>query len=98
MSLNQNSAIFFSDKKADTLLEDIRNTDNPEIRNAAYRNFSDIIVKNLPAIFLFSQDYLYVLPYDIAGISPVKIAFPSDRFNEINTWYRSLTRKWIWTR
>ncbi len=88
---------FFSDKKADTLLEDIRKTDNTEIRNLAYRNFSDIIVKNLPAIFLFSQDYLYVLPNDIAGVSPVKIAFPSDRFNEINTWHRSVTRKFIWT-
>lgn len=88
---------FFSDKKADKLLEDIRKTDNADIRNAAYRNFSDIIVKNLPAVFLFSQDYLYVLPNDIAGVSPVKIAFPSDRFNEINVWHRSVTRKFIWT-
>lgn len=88
---------FFSDKKADKLLEDIRKTDDANIRNAAYRNFSDIIVKNLPAIFLFSQDYLYVLPTDIIGVSPVKIAFPSDRFNEINTWYRATTRKLRWS-
>ena len=87
---------FFSDKKADKLLEDIRKTDDPDIRNAAYRNFSDIIVKNLPALFLFSQDYLYVLPTDIMGVSPIKISFPADRFNEINTWYRSTTRKFIW--
>ncbi|MEK9195152.1 MAG: peptide ABC transporter substrate-binding protein [Patescibacteria group bacterium] len=87
---------FFSDKKADKLLEDIRKTDDPDIRNAAYRNFSDIIVKNLPALFLFSQDYLYVLPTDIMGVSPIKIAFPADRFNEINEWYRSTTRKFIW--
>ncbi|MEK7082993.1 MAG: peptide ABC transporter substrate-binding protein [Patescibacteria group bacterium] len=87
---------FFSDKKADKLLEDIRKTDDPNTRNAAYRNFSDIIVKNLPALFLFSQDYLYVLPTDIMGVSPIKIAFPADRFNEINEWYRSTTRKFIW--
>lgn len=87
---------FFSDKKADKLLEHIRRTSDPQIRNADYRNFSDIIVKNLPAIFLFSQNYLYVLPNDISGVSPMKIALPSDRFNEINHWYRSITRVFKW--
>lgn len=87
---------FFSDKKADKLLEHIRRTSDPHIRNADYRNFSDIIVKNLPAIFLFSQNYLYVLPNDIMGVSPMKIALPSDRFNEINGWYRSVARKFTW--
>lgn len=89
---------FFSDKKADKLLENIRKTSDPNIRNADYHNFSDIIVKNLPAIFLFSQDYLYVLPNDIMGVSPIKIALPSDRFNEINKWYRTTARKFIWSK
>ena len=87
---------FFSDKKVDKILEDIRKTNDPKIRNSAYRNFSDIIVKNLPAVFLFSQDYFYVLPTDIQGVSPVKISLPSDRFNEINAWYRSMTRTFKW--
>lgn len=87
---------FFSDKKADTLLERIRRTSDPQVRNADYRDISDIITKNLPALFLFSQDYLYVLPNDILGVSPVKIALPSDRFNEINKWYRAITRKFTW--
>jgi len=87
---------FFSDKKADNLLENIRTTSDPQIRNADYRNFSDIIVKNIPAIFLFSQDYLYVLPNDIQGVSPIKMALPSDRFNEISAWYRSTKRIFTW--
>ena len=87
---------FFSDKKVDKILEDIRKTNDSKIRNDAYRNFSGIIIKNLPAVFLFSQDYLYVLPTDIQGVSPVKISLPSDRFNEINTWYRSMTRVFKW--
>ena len=87
---------FFSDKKVDKILEDIRKTSDPEIRNSAYRDFSDIIIKNLPAVFLFSQDYFYLLPNGIQGVSPVKISLPSDRFNEINTWYRSMTRAFKW--
>jgi len=87
---------FFSDKKVDALLEDIRKTSDPRVRNADYRQFSDIITKSLPAVFLFSQDYLYILPTDIQGVSPVKISLPSDRFNEINTWYRAMTRRFTW--
>ena len=87
---------FFSDRKVDKILEDIRKTNDAKVRNDAYRNFSNIIIKNLPAVFLFSQDYLYVLPTDIQGVSPVKISLPSDRFNEINTWYRSMARAFKW--
>ncbi len=87
---------YFSDKKADMLLEDIRKTNDMSIRASSYRQFSDIIVKDLPALFLFTQNYLYVLPTDIQGVSPTKISLPSDRFNEINTWYRSLTRVFSW--
>ncbi len=87
---------FFSDKKADKILEDIRKTSDPQLRDADYRSFSEIIIKNLPAVFLFSQDYLYVLPADIKGVSPIKISLPSDRFNQVNTWYRSMTRVFTW--
>jgi len=87
---------FFSDKKVDALLEDIRKTSDTRIRNSDYRQFSDIIIKSLPAVFLFSQDYLYILPTDIQGVSPAKISLPSDRFNEINTWYRAMTRTFTW--
>ncbi len=87
---------FFSNKKADKILEDIRKTNNAKIRDNAYQNFSDILIKDLPAVFLFSQDYLYVVPTSIQGISPIKISLPSDRFNAINTWYRSMTRVFTW--
>ena len=87
---------FFSDKKVDKLLEDIRKTNNLRARDSDYRQFSDIITISLPAVFLFSQDYLYILPTDIQGVSPVKVSLPSDRFNEINTWYRTMTRVFTW--
>lgn len=87
---------FFSDKKVDKLLEDMRKTSDPKIRDKNYRDFSDILTKNLPAIFLFSQDYLYLLPTRIQGVSPIKISLPSDRFNEIHKWYRSTKRVFKW--
>lgn len=87
---------FFADKKVDRLLEDIRKTNDPSARAKDYRNFSTAVVKDLPAVFLFSQNYLYLLPADIQNASPVKISLPSDRFNEINKWYRSTKRVFKW--
>lgn len=89
---------FFSDKKADKFLENIRMTNDPMLRDSNYRNFSDIIIKDLPAFFLFSQEYLYLLPADLHDVSPLKISLPSDRFNEINKWYRSMKRVFTWSR
>lgn len=83
---------FFANNQADKLLEDARRTQDTAARDQMYHDFSQIIAKELPAVFLFSQTYLMLLPADIQGAGPVKISLPSDRFNEIATWYRSTKR------
>lgn len=82
----------YANKKADQILEETRKISDPEIRAKKYDEFSQVVATDLPVLFLYSQLYLYLFPTDILGAGIEKIALPSDRFNEINKWYRKTKR------
>lgn len=82
----------YANKKADQLLEEVRRTSDTATRFKKYEEFSKIVSKDLPAVFLYSQLYLYLLPSDIYGANISKISLPSDRFNEANKWHRETKR------
>ena len=82
----------YSNKKIDTLLETARKTTDKTIRNANYESMQKIIATELPSVFLYSQQYLYLLPQNIRGVELFKISLPADRFNEINRWHRTTRR------
>ncbi len=86
----------FSDKKTDKILEDARKIADPAAREKKYQEFSKLLLQQSPAVFLYSQLYLYLLPADMRGVELGKISLPSDRFNEINKWYLSTGRKFSW--
>ena len=83
---------FYANKKADKILEDTRKTSDPAARDAGYLAFSDILIKDLPAVFLFSQLYTYLLPEALHGVDLARISLPADRFNEANRWYKTTDR------
>ncbi len=90
----------FADKKADRILEDARHTTDRAVRNQKYQDFARIAARALPAIPLYTQLYLYLLPRDMQftggtgeeGAPFSRMTLPADRFNEINRWYR-VTRR-----
>ncbi|MDP3772290.1 MAG: peptide ABC transporter substrate-binding protein [bacterium] len=84
----------YASKSADKLLESARTTEDSAERAREYEQFSRLLLKDTPAVFLFSQLYLYLLPADIQGVNLSKISLPADRFNDINLWYRSTKRAW----
>jgi len=78
-------------------LEDARHTADRAARNRKYQEFARIAARALPAIPLYTQLYLYLLPRDMrfSGEEDApfsRITLPADRFNEINRWYR-VTRR-----
>ena len=83
---------FFTNKQADRVLEEARRTTDPSKRAAKYAEFNRIAAEELPAIPLYTQLYLYLLPRDVQGVSLSKISVPADRLNEINRWYRETKR------
>lgn len=82
----------YANRRADTLLEQARTERDPGERDKKLKEFSVLIEKELPALFLYTQLYLYVFPKDMQGAQFDKIALPSDRFAEVHTWYRTTRR------
>ena len=83
----------FSNTKADTLIEDARESIDPEVRATKYRQFQDILAAEIPAIFLYSPTYTYPLPSAIQGFNLSRISTPSDRFAQIDQWYVKTARR-----
>lgn len=84
----------YKNKEADKLLEKARQTMDPEKRKAALEEFQDILIKDSPAIFLYSLDYPYLVSEKIKGISVKIITDPSKRFLGIEEWYIKTKRVW----
>lgn len=82
----------YANSKVDHLLETARTTEDPKLRREKYKEFSTLLSNDIPAVFLFSQLYLYLLPADLKGTHFEQISLPADRFNEVTQWYRATKR------
>lgn len=82
----------YANKKADVLLEEARRTSDTELRSQKFEEFSKILLADIPAVFLYTQNFLYVLPNNLQGVNIERIGLPADRFNEINKWYLKTKR------
>ncbi len=84
----------FDNEKADMLLENIRKSDNKKEREKDYYKFQEILLKENPAVFLFSPYYFWVLPSSLDGLSKInKIDYSFERFLDIQNWYMKKTKK-----
>lgn len=77
----------FSNKTADRLLIEARGNITKEERATKYRQFQDIFVSDVPAIFISRSAFVYNLPTAIKGTDFGAIVTPSERFADINKWY-----------
>jgi peptide/nickel transport system substrate-binding protein len=77
----------FSNKDVDYVLEDARKTNDEKTRHDKYVHFQNILIEELPAIFLYSPTYTYVLSSKVKGFDITYITQPSDRFANIDEWY-----------
>jgi len=84
----------YTNRQVDKLLESIKTEANQEIRVKKYQQFADLIAIDMPAIFLYSPYYNFVVSDKIKGIK-VNIANSSqDRFSNIFDWYTEVERVW----
>jgi len=85
----------YQNKKVDKLLEEARQTLDQEERVNKYIEFQKLVVEDLPAIFLFSPDYLYPVNKKVRGISSIeKLPTHSQRFSQIENWFIKIDRVW----
>ncbi|MFH1030302.1 MAG: ABC transporter substrate-binding protein [bacterium] len=86
----------FSNEEVDKLLEEARTTNDEQKRKDKYVHFQNILVQELPAIFLYSPTYSYILSSKVEGFSISKIYLPCDRFTNIEDWYVEKKQTWTW--
>jgi len=79
---------------ADKLLEEGRVVFDKEERIKIYQKFEEEVRGDIPAIFIYSPDFIYVVPKKIKGIDVGTITVPSERFLDIYTWYIETEQLW----
>ena len=84
----------YTNAKVDKLLEDSRVTNNAEKRISMYQQIEREILNDTPAVFMYSPDFIYILPKEIKGVSVGKIVVPSDRFSDVEKWYTETDHVW----
>ncbi|MBI2052583.1 MAG: hypothetical protein HYT38_02850, partial [Candidatus Sungbacteria bacterium] len=82
----------YSNKKADGLLETSRQASDPEDRVKKYQSLQEIIMQDAPAVFLYSPNYIYAVSGKINGLDLKAVNTPSQRFENINSWYIATKR------
>lgn len=86
----------YENKEVDKILEEIRLSNDLKENKERYEKLQNIILEDLPAIFLYSPDYLYFINKNLKGISIEKIRDPSQRFSQVENWYLKTKRVFKW--
>lgn len=84
----------YENKEVDKLLEEARQDINPESRAEKLAKFQALIAKDLPVIFLYSPNLLYVVDKKVKNIEEQLINLPAERFNNFEEWHIKTKRKW----
>jgi peptide/nickel transport system substrate-binding protein len=84
----------YVNSRTDKLLEDARVTFDEKERTKLYSQFDEIIERDVPAIFLYSPEFMYIVPEKVGGIDLKDITTISDRFYNIEKWYVETEDVW----
>lgn len=83
----------FSHSEADQVLEEARMITNEKARHEKYQHFQNILIEQIPAIFLYNPFYTYPQDKKIKGFDLTRINLPSDRFANLGEWYVKTKRR-----
>ena len=82
----------YSNTKVDNLIKMARTSMDDATRAKDLAAAQNDIVADMPAIFLYSTNDLYVAGKNIKGIVASSLSNPSDRFREVPDWYLETAR------
>ncbi len=85
----------YANPTVDKLLEQGRSTIDATKQNNIYQKFEKEISTDIPAVFVYSPSYIYVVRPEIsAGIKLSHIIRPEDRFFSETNWYLDTDHVW----
>jgi peptide/nickel transport system substrate-binding protein len=77
----------YTNISVDRLLEEIRTMGDGEARSEKIKILEQTIKKEIPAIFLYSPEFIYITPVKVKNITIKNIITPADRFIGIEKWF-----------
>ncbi len=86
----------YKNEKVDAFLESARVSADKNSRIDSYKEVQRIIADELPAIFLYEKNYIYVQSKEIKGVQSTAVISPSDRFAGISGWFLKSRNKFSW--
>lgn len=84
----------YTNAKVDKILEETFALNNSEARAKKYAQFVDEIKKDMPAVFLYSPSFIYVVSKDLQGLNIENLVSPADRFLSAYLWYTKTDNVW----
>lgn len=84
----------FGDSDTDKLIEDGRIEFDRQKRAEIYTEFQNVLLEEMPAIFLYSPKYIYPVNKKIKEINVENLITPSKRFFNIDKWFINTKRVW----
>ncbi|MFZ2189167.1 MAG: peptide ABC transporter substrate-binding protein [Candidatus Magasanikiibacteriota bacterium] len=84
----------YVNRNVDALLIKIRETTDETQLVDLYKKLQETILADRPAVFLYTPTYTYATTDQIKGVDVTNISHPSDRLNDVNTWYMKTKGEW----
>jgi len=84
----------YANRTADKIMEEARIASSPSERGKKYEDFQKEVIKDLPAIFLYSPYYLYLTASGLKGFDTAHIVLPAERFANASKWHFSTIYVW----
>ena len=88
---------------ADKLVEAARAASDPTVRLSDYASFDQILQNDAPAVFIYSPDYIYILPASVRGtdtdssgngVAGGTVTSASDEWDGVSKWYIKTDSIW----
>lgn len=84
----------YTNPAADKLTVAIRGSVSEEDRKKKLSELTRIIVNDTPVSFIYAPRFIYILPTQVRGVTPISLTTPDERFSNIYMWYIDTERVW----
>jgi len=79
---------------ADKILENLRLTQDRDQREKEVKEFEKLFKKDLPAAFVYSPHFIYVVPEKLKNVSLGELSHPGERYLNVHEWYIETNKVW----
>jgi peptide/nickel transport system substrate-binding protein len=84
----------YTNAKVDKILEEALSNQDQNARQQKYQQMIEEIKKDMPAVFLYSPNFIYIVSKDLQGFNIDNLTLPSDRFLNAYLWYTKTDNVW----